>query len=131
MSTQQAHSYVNGTSALKIRHDCQERYQTGSKVIRVDFGTREERAACVVRSRDGQASMLKASTPRRGDLSSKRSVRAQSDLSIVMDASGLKEMKEELEHGSAAGFSTRKGSFALTATCSVCLFVFCMFVLVL
>lgn len=129
MSSQQAHSYVNGTSALKIRHDRHERRQAGPKVIRVDFGAREEKPLSA-RSFDGMTSVRRVSTLSCDESLPKPPARAQRDLSVVIDALGLKEMKEEFEYGSAAGVSMGKGSFALTAACCACLFFFCMLVLV-
>ncbi|MDO5042812.1 MAG: hypothetical protein Q4D92_04810 [Slackia sp.] len=129
MSNQQTHSYVNGTAALKIRHDRYERFGAAPKVIRVDFDARK--TASAMRSNEDETPVYRSFVPMNGEASRVRSMCARHDLSVVVDALGFKEMREELEHGSAAGLPMRKGSFALTTVCCACLFAFCLFVLAL
>lgn len=127
MGNREIHPCVEGTAALKIGR---QRMQSGPRVIRVDFRAtndpvtregsvrHEAHGPHVVAFERSVRHRTRAAMPLRGDAA------------VVIAALGLREMRDELENGTAAGIAS-EGSFAAALVCCAVLFAFCLFVLAL
>ncbi|RNL21656.1 hypothetical protein DMP07_02170 [Slackia faecicanis] len=125
MGNRGTHPYVEGTAALKIGR---LRPQGEPRLIRVDFGATNRPVV-----QEGLASRADCG-PRVMPLerASRRCARCaaplRGDAAVIVDALGLREMRDELERGTASGVAS-EGSFAVTLACCAALFAFCLFLL--
>lgn len=130
MKNRESHAYVNGTAALEIPSA-----RSSAGVIRVDF-RRISRSARAQRA-DSPSATAQAEPPARGAAvplpvrnGTRRRVLGR-DVSVAVSALGLREMREELEFGSAAGSPVRTVSWTQIAACCAALGAFSLFVIVL
>ena len=130
MNNRESHAYVNGTAALEIPS-----VRSSAGVIRVDF-RRISRSARAQRA-DSPSATVQAEPPARGGAAplpvrnGTRRLILGRDVAVAVSALGLREMREELEYGSAAGSSVRAVSWAQIAACCAVLGAFSLLVGVL
>lgn len=127
MGKREGYPYVEGTAALKIGR---QRAQNEPRVIRVDFRAANRDAAykgpVMHDARGVRVVPIERSARRRVCACAP----TKSDVAVVVDALGLREMRDELERGTAAGVAA-EGSFAVMLACCAALFAFCLLLLAL
>ena len=127
MGNREIHPCVEGTAALKIGR---QRTQGGPRVIRVDFRATNDAAVREGSVRHEARSPHIVALERPARYRGRVATPLRGDAAVVIQALGLREMRDELEDGTAAGIAS-ESSLAVALACCTLLFAFCLFVLTL